>query len=169
MMNDEDKIIFRMKMRIKDKRSVFVLAFEKVNAWMEKHQRRLAAHLNQKCAALSTKQLTMGLILFCLVFGATVVFTIWHSLKGFSESSKIGSISISKHISKKDSSRSPKWKALQFGYLQRIQLQIDSLQQTREGQRVWDSIKIFRPGLLDSLRQLEKMYQLNTTESKKAN
>lgn len=37
---------------------------------------------------------------------------------------------------------------------------IDSLQQTKRGQRIADSIARARPGLMDSVLQLEKLYQL---------
>jgi hypothetical protein len=43
--------------------------------------------------------------------------------------------------------------------MQAFQKYMDSLHRSKSGQRIYDSIMLYRPGLADSIKQLEKMYQ----------
>lgn len=153
-----------MKRRNKMKVSILSMAFGKVNAWIEKRQRKFSDYLNQRCEGFSTKQLTVGLIGFCLLFGSTVAFTIWHSLESFG-SRKVATISIPKHIAVQNTNelKAP----VELEAIKIFRKRIDSLQATASGLLVIDSIKMTRPGLLESLKVVENMYQLKSGENEK--
>ncbi|HMR81791.1 MAG TPA: hypothetical protein PKE30_01615 [Niabella sp.] len=158
-----------MKKGRKNKKALSVvrLVFEKINLWIEKHQRRIAGYLNQRCAHFSTKQLTIGLIGFILLFGSSIAFTIWNSLESFGSSSKAASISVPQYISIKNSNDTVLLKTSELEMIQRFRKQLDSLKDSKSGQQIIDKMKMFRPGLLDSLKQLEVIYQLKPSENEK--
>ncbi|WP_175556860.1 hypothetical protein [Flavobacterium johnsoniae] len=50
---------------------------------------------------------------------------------------------------------------VEFEKIFRINSYLDSLKQSKEGQKLYDSIKNYRPGLLDSLVFVENYYKTN--------
>lgn len=156
-----------MKRKNRTKVSVLAVVFRRLNAWIEKYQRRWADYLNHKCSHFSTKQLKIGLIAFCLTFGTAVACTIWNSLESFGSSNKAASISVPQYISIKNSDDTVLLKTSELEMIQRLRKQLDSLKDSKSGQRIIDNMKMFRPGLLDSLKQLEVIYQLKPSENEK--
>lgn len=149
-----------MSKRKRLKRSVIALAFEKINSWIESRQRKCADYLNQKCANFSTKQLTIGLVAFILLFGTAVAFTIRSSFESFGSRSKVAAISVPKHIMLKDSSHYPSLKTLELISIRKFRIQLDNLQKSDSGKLLLDSLKSSRPGLFDSLRFINNIYNL---------
>ncbi len=142
------------------------MALEKIKAAFNKQHKRAADFLNQRCAKFSTRQLTLGLILFCIVFGTSIAFTIWHSFESFAGRQKQTQISVPKHIGTKDT-LVPILLSRELFSIQRFRAYLDSLQHTSSGQKKLDNIRFHRPGLLDSLQLVEHFYQLNKKSNEK--
>lgn len=141
---------------------MIALAFEKMNRWVEVRQRQCADYLNRACAHFSTKQLTIGLVAFILVFGSAVALTIRSSFESFGSRSNMAAISVPIHIIVKDSIQtniSP-----EIISIQKIRYQLDSLQRSSSGRELLDSLKNTRPGLFDSLRLVDRIYKLKYSE-----
>lgn len=147
-----------MKRKKTGRRSVIALAFDRINAWIESKQRKGADFLNQKCADFSTRQLTIGLAAFILLFGSCVAITIWNSLESFGSRSNIPTISVPKHVIVKDTVQikiSPEMISIR-----KFKIQLDSLERSLSGRLFLDSLKSVRPGLFDSLRLVNSIYNL---------
>lgn len=161
-----------MLKRFKRKKSSVVHGgFRKLNEAVERRQRRAADYLNQKTAALSRRQTTIGLVLFCVLFGGLSAFTIWHSLGSPSRIVSAAQVSIPRHMIIRDTNinqdvvltdqelRDIRW----------FRHYLDSLQWSAKGRAIYDSIARYRPGLLDSLAFIEQQYheQIKTSEDGK--
>lgn len=158
--------MFKRFKRRKDKPSVMYGVFQKMGEAVERRQRKAADYLNRKVALFSRKQLTCGLVLFCLVFGGISGFAIWHSLHSSPGDLPIQPVKVPAH-SVLQRGGLPDETTLtnrQTERLRQFRLYLDSLQQTQSGKVIYDSIARYRPGLLDSLAFIEKVYhqQLKT-------
>lgn len=154
-----------------NKPAVFSGILGRAGAAIDRHQRKVAQYLNCKTAKLNPKQQAAGLLLFCLLFGGSSAFTIWHSLDSPAAPIKIQSLSAPRPAVVLDKSVSQRLE-LSEGELESIRLfrrYLDSLQLTKSGQMVYDSIARMRPGLMDSLAFVEQAYhkQLKTREDGK--
>ena len=130
-----------------------------VDRWM-KYKQRLALFLQRKSEQLSAGKKKMYLLFFCLVFGGgSIVLAINTFLQhdertGIVKTSKVfkthtfqkrsGSDSI---ITKKEYERSKNYKDYILG-----------LNETKEGQNLFDSLLSARPKLLDSIALFENIY-----------
>lgn len=158
--------MFKLFKRRRDKPSVMYGVFQKMGAAVEHRQRQAADHLNRKAATLNRKQLTWGLLLFCLVCSSISGFTIWHSLQLPSGGIHIQPMRVPAHsILPGGSSNETALTNRQVKRFRMFRQYLDSLQQTQSGKAMYDSIARYRPGLLDSLAFIENAYQLQLKTS----
>ncbi len=154
-----------MKRRFfRDKFSVVSFLLDRFRAGFEKRQRQISDWLNQKCEHFSPRQLTAGLIIFCGVFGCSIFFTIWNSLESYGAKRSSMQMTVPKHIIIKDSADAG---ISEMIILQKINRQLDSLRTSEKGYHTLDSLRKFRPGLLDSLKVMQKVYQSKFSEDEK--
>lgn len=144
--------------------------FQKLGQAVERVQRKAANYLNHKTASLTPRQVTIGLVIFCLLFGGSSAFTIWHSLQPASNGISIEPLKTPAYTIIPGNDNINDGAILSRIELDRIKsfrLYLDSLQQTKEGRALYDSIAATRPGLLDSLALIEYQLQLKTSENGK--
>jgi|GEM_PF-621133 len=159
--------MFKLFKRRRDKPSVMYGIFQKMGGAVENRQRQAADFLNRKTAPLNRKQLIWGLVAFCLVFGSSSAYTIWHSLHSSAEAIRIQPMTVPGHTILPGSEQ-PDETELTGQELNRIRWFrhfLDSLQQSESGKLVYDSLARHRPGLLDSLAFIERAYQLQLKTS----
>ncbi|WP_157097967.1 hypothetical protein [Niabella ginsenosidivorans] len=154
--------MFKLFRRRRDKPSVMHGVFQKLGQSVERSQRRAANYLNQKTATLSRRQTIAGLVLFCVLFGGSSAFTIWHSLRSSAGSIRIQNMKVPAHtiIIPNNDNNDLELTGRELYRIKSFRRYLDSLQQTKEGKAVYDSIARYRPGLLDSLAFIEQAYQL---------
>lgn len=155
----------RMKRRfLRDKFSVVSVLLDRFKAGFQKRQRKISDWLNHKCEHFSPRQLTVGLVIFCIVFGCSFFFTIWNSLESYGSKRMSMQMTIPKHVIVKDSSDAG---ISEMIILQKIYRQLDSLRTSKNGSQALDSLRKFRPGLLDSLKAMQHIYQSKFSEHEK--
>lgn len=160
--------MFKLFRKRRDKSSVMYGVFQKLGQVVERRQRKAADYLNQKTATLSRRQTVTGLVIFCLLFGGSSGFTIWHSLRS-SGGVRIQTIKVPAHtiIPGNDRNDEAILTSRELDRIKSFRRYLDSLQQTEEGKAVYDSIARYRPGLLDSLAFIEYQLQIKTSEHEK--
>ena len=141
--------------------------FQKLGHAVERSQRRAADYLNRKTAGWQHRQMITALIIFCLLFGGSSTFTIWHSLQSASGTIRIEGMKVPAHTivpyNKTNSNMgSP---SQELNRILRIRHFLDSLRQTKRGTAMYDSLARHRPGLFDSLAFIEQTYQLQIKTS----
>lgn len=149
---------------MKRKLSVVGVLIDRLKSRFDKKQRQISDWLNKKCEHFSPRQLTVGLVIFCMVFGFSIFFTIWNSLESYGAKRMSMQMTIPKHVIVKDSSYSG---ISEMIILQKIHRQLDSLRTSENGPQALDSLKKFRPGLLDSLKVMQQIYQSKNSEHEK--
>ncbi len=145
-----------MKGFFRSKRGLIVAAYDRLMMVVETTLRRWAAVLNKKSAGFSARQLTVGLVVFCIVFGSAVAFTIWQSLNVFADHRGGSSVSVPKHLILKDSMVMEHRRTASISRA-RIKVWLDSVKKKDDGHKLLKKMQSLRPGLLDSLKMLENI------------
>jgi hypothetical protein len=132
--------------------------------WM---QSRLAETLNKKTSALSRRGQIMLLLVICLVFGGGSVWMVIWDFRSGQDSFPIQpkSITVPSYVDK-TGDPAPTIGGINDDDMKKIKSirhYLDSLQETVEGKRIFDSIRYARPGFMDSLREVERLYGMDTT------
>ena len=131
-----------------------------------KIQSKWAAYMQRKSEQLSSHGKKYLLVLFCFLAGGASIYTIADNLSSSKKKAfTIPALSIPVHIGKAGEER--KYPTIiitkaQIDKIRRFQRYMDSLDQSTDGKRLRDSILLFRPGLMDSLRFIENLYQLQS-------
>lgn len=126
--------------------------------------RRWASHLTGKTQKLTRKRLLLLLLIFILSFGGYSGYLFAISLSG--RHINIFSVTSIKSpqriLQPKDLNQYPDLVISKMLYQRIIHFQkyMDSLARSPSGKARYDSILACRPGLPDSIRQIEKLYQL---------
>ncbi len=136
--------------------------FQRLQETMERRQRQAADFLNRKTARLGRKQWIMGLALFCLLFGGASIYTIWQSMVAPVATIGIERVSVPAHATLPVGERPSEAELTgqELGRILWFRHFLDSLQQSESGKAIYDSFARHRPGLLDSLAFIERVYQL---------
>ncbi|HMR82950.1 MAG TPA: hypothetical protein PKE30_07455, partial [Niabella sp.] len=108
-------------------------------------------------------------VIFCLLFGGSSGFTIWHSIRSASGGIRIQTMKVPAHttIPRNDRNDEAILTGPELDRIKSFRRYLDSLQQTKDGRAVYDSIARYRPGLLDSLAFIEYQLQIKTSEHEK--
>ncbi|MBN8877635.1 MAG: hypothetical protein J0I32_08835 [Sphingobacteriales bacterium] len=127
--------------------------------WIQEKWVHLMQHSTK---SFTRKQWMTGLYIFCLITGGCSIYLVIDSFSSNKTSIKIHSIRRPKYVTRTGEEGMPAPTAtdsLPFR-LKKFLFYMDSLQQSKNGKRIYDSIQGVRPGLLDSVRKLQGMYDL---------
>jgi len=135
--------------------------WQRIGSAIDGRQRKAANYLNGKTGHWGKQQLRVLMVVCCIVFGGGAALVIWQAFHSAGVVPNVEAIRKPNHVLPKDAALSAEI-GLSDGELQNIRAfrrHLDSLQQTIAGKRKYDSIARHRPGLLDSLQFIEKVYQ----------
>jgi len=153
--------MFRIFRKKREKLSVMYGILQRMGGAVEKRQRRAANYLNERATILSAGQVKTALILFCTVFGGAAVLVTWKALHDPGKTINVQPIRVPDYAVIPGDPL-PEQETVLTGdevrHIQRFQSYLDSLRQTEQGKRTYDSIARFRPGLLDSLAFIQQFY-----------
>lgn len=127
-------------------------------------QDKWAKKMSRLTSNLSRRSLVIYLMLFITTSGSISIYNIYGAFFSKEKSVAIGIISNSTSVVMKPVQVRTNERVLskvEFEKIIRINSYLDSLKQSKEGQKLYDSIKNYRPGLLDSLEFVEKYYKTN--------
>jgi hypothetical protein len=114
---------------------------------------RISAWLQRKSSTLSPLQLKLYSVGFVLLFASWNGWIVYHALQGRRSTTSSGQLHLFHPIL--PSVRPPADPFSSTG-IQKFRSWLDSLQADSAGRKIYDSIWRERPGLLDSLGQIEK-------------
>lgn len=131
-------------------------------------QERWAAFMQRKTEQLSDRSKKYTIVLFCLLAGGYSLYTIGESLSiNKKKSIAITSIKTPNHITQKGGEINDGTITIsehEFNKIQTFKSYMDSLGKSVTGRKIADSILLNRPGLMDSIIQLERLYHLNQSK-----
>ncbi|MCD0472637.1 hypothetical protein [Flavobacterium sp. JAS] len=115
---------------------------------------------------LSKQSLVFYLILFILISTSISLYNVYSGFCTKEDKKRDVEISInSKHLIVTKPSLNMKNKNVlskqEFENITSFKFYLDSLKQSKEGKKIYDSITNYRPGLLDSLVFIENYYKMN--------
>lgn len=133
--------------------------------WM---QTRFGEVLNKKTSRFTRQGKMVLLFAICLFFGGGSLYVLVNGLKGDrspDQSIKPNAITVPAYADKSGEPAS-----IREGYLtdreikriRSIRHYLDSLQHSSEGKKILDSIVRMRPGFMDSLAEVERLYRIDT-------
>lgn len=145
----------------KVKPSVVYGLMQKAGEFVERRQRQAAEYLNRKVAGSSRRQLKAGLALFCLSFGGSAAIVIYNSFSSSARTVRVESISVPQSAILPQQRDSIIRRPAPNGIIKirAFRRYLDSLQQTKDGKLIYDSIVRQRPGLPDSLDMTLELYE----------
>lgn len=113
---------------------------------------------------LSKQSLVFFLVLFIIITGSISVYSVYNgfSLKdqeGIKSRINYNHLIVTKPIFNKTTE--PVLPKIEFENITRFIFYLDSLKQSKEGKKIYDSINKCRPGLLDSVTLIENYYKTN--------
>ena len=130
-------------------------------------QSKWADYLQGKTERLSSRVKKYGLIGFCVLFGG---FSLYLTINGFNKRSSkkfsVAPIIVPEHTGKAGEQNTRATIIItkkEFQKIERFRHYMDSLGQSVAGREVRNSILRFRPGLMDSIRLIQNLYQLQTS------
>jgi hypothetical protein len=133
---------------------------EKTFTWLNQLQAasrarglRISGWLQRKSLTLSPIQLKLYAASFVLLFASWNGWIVYHALQGRHSTTSSGQLHLFHPIL--PSVRPPADPFSSVG-VQKFRSWLDSLQSDGAGRKIYDSIRNERPGLFDSLRQIEK-------------
>lgn len=135
---------------------------EKLNGFYEKLQVGWVQWMDRHTASLTKRDWALRLFCFVLCMGSYSAYRLINGVNGTKQ--KLFTITeIHKPISPGRTGTGLKDKAIiseaEHGRILRFHHYMDSLSADPSGKRIYDSIKQYRPGLMDSIRQIEDYYQ----------
>lgn len=149
------------KRKRSEKASVVFGLMHQAGAFVERKQRRAADYLNKKVARCSKRRLKAGLFFYCLAFGGATAYVIHNSFSGEGRTVRVESIHVPASAVLPDHKDSlVRWPTpKEIVTIRAFRRYLDSLQQTKEGKLIYDSIVRLRPGLSDSLEMTLELYE----------
>lgn len=133
-------------------------------------QGKWADCLQRKTNSLSLKARKYSLVLFCLLSVGSSLYLIVESVTGTSNKNLgVAPIRVPVHATQngEENTRSPLLMTkMEVERIERFRRYMDSLGESPLGRKHRDSLLLIRPGLMDSLRRIETLYQLQTLKNK---
>ncbi len=127
--------------------------------------RKLSIYLTEQSEKLTLSTKKTLVVIFCIVTGSTTAAIAFHALEMKSSTIYIEKISIPSvvlHNLKKSGDDIPILPERLIKNIYRFRKYMDSLNQTKAGQKKYDSIIKSHPGLIDSLNLTEQIYLKQT-------
>lgn len=152
---------FKKKKRESSRVNAF---YKKIRELTEKRQRKWADYMNKKFENVSPFRIKLSLVLFSLFFGSACLLIGVRSLSKKTESTTVQKISMPSHILLQDqypydsSMRRATLSVDEVDRIKQFRKYLDSLLAAPSGRTVYDSLMLQRPGLLDSLQTIEKVF-----------
>lgn len=137
-----------------------------IKAKAEQCQRRLAAYLQQQWEPLPPRRKKITVLLYCVAVSAVCLAIIAGGLSGHSARSGLfRPVTVPGH----PATLAPPGGAVPKDQIDTVVANqvrgfrhyLDGLQHSPAGKAMYDSLLLARPGLFDSLRQVEKIYHLD--------
>lgn len=155
--------MFRIFKKKERKPSVLYPILLRVGQAIDKTQRRCADYLAEKVKGWSRSRIKIALVIFCLIQGGTSTYILISVFRTSSTKINVEKVSIPSHVIQKDTSgrdeQEPVLSEKSYQRLKAFRNYMDSLQHDQAGRQIYDSILRVRPGLLDSVTQIESIYQ----------
>lgn len=155
--------MFRIFKKKEWKPSVLHPILLRVGQAIDKTQRRCADYLTEKVKSWSRSRIKIALVIFCLIQGGASSYILVSVFRPSRARINVEKVSIPSHIIQKDTSgrdeKEPVLSEKSYQRLKAFQSYMDSLQRDQAGRQIYDSILRVRPGLLDSITQIESIYQ----------
>jgi len=131
-------------------------------------QSRVATTMQKGSEHLSATGKKLALITFCFIGVAASIYAFTENIFYEKNSNHflISPIAISKNALEKDNRTSDVLSVREFNQIENFKKYIDSLSKSISGQRIKDSILKLRPLLIDSINELEKLYQIQLKNKK---
>lgn len=134
-------------------------------------QRRWAGYMQRWSETFSTRSKRVILVLFCLCTGGYSAYIAVSSIGGKSKSYfSVTPIRTPINITRTGDENTKSSKLISqrdYDNILLFQKYMDSLSHTRKGRKIADSIMMARPGLADTIHQLEQLYQLQSAYQKR--
>lgn len=131
-------------------------------------QMKWAAYMQRKTARLSHKAKMYCLLLFCLLSVGCSLYLILESLASTSKKNLgLAPINIPEHAAQSGEEDTRSIRLItkrEFERIERFRHYLDSLGRSATGMKIRDSLLSLRPGLMDSIRVVERLYQLQTSK-----
>lgn len=125
-----------------------------------RYKKRIALFLQRKSESLSDRGKKLSLFLFCLLFGGGSIAITFEALR--KDSAKAVPVRIAKtpmpKAGRQEVGRDSLITKKEFENIQGYKAYILGLHNTKEGQRIYDSLISARPKLFDSIQAFEKIY-----------
>jgi hypothetical protein len=133
-------------------------------------QGKWAAFMQRKTNRLSLQARKICLLLFCLLSIGCSLYLIVGSVTGTSNKHLgVASIRVPLHATQNGDENTRSSLLITKKEVERIELfrrHMDSLGESAPGSKHRDSLLALRPGLMDSIRMIEQLYQLQTLKTK---
>lgn len=131
--------------------------FERYSGRVESIQRRIADSLNAKVSSWSAFRVKVVLIVFILCYVTVTAFVLLSAGSSSDSHLRIQPIYQPRNVIIPDHNVSSESPVYMTSRLRQFRLYLDSLKKDEVGRRIYDSILMKRPGLIDSLTQLETL------------
>jgi hypothetical protein len=132
-----------------------------IAAFLLSIQSRFAMVMSSRINSLSIKAKRLCLVAFCLGFGGFSIYAFIEAYRGNQKPMRPSQVSVPKYYDRTGVEiREP----LTEGNIKRInqfKKYMDSLIDSENGQAIYDSILKSRPKLMDSILEVEKLYEYN--------
>lgn len=131
-------------------------------------QSKWADYMQRKTEGLSHKAKKWCLTLFCLLSVGCSLYLIIESFTGTSKRSLgVAPINVPVHSTQTGEEATRSFHLItkkEFEKIERFRHHVDSLSRSTTGMKIRDSILSLRPGLMDSIRVIENLYQLQNSK-----
>lgn len=131
-------------------------------------QTRLADAMQKESERLSAAGKKLALAIYCIISISLSIYLITENFfyKINSRHILFSPISVSKHVFENDVINSVLLPDSEYNKIQLFTKYIDSLSRSISGERIKDSILKFRPFLMDSIHEIERIYQYQENNKK---
>lgn len=126
-----------------------------------KVQTGFARFMNKQAERISSFSMKILLVIFFLTGSALSIYFIVVAVieKEQLKAVKVDRLSIPQYYNKDEAAIQDNFLITEQQQVQAFKKYMDSLQQTKVGKMMYDSIMLHRPGLMDSIIKLEQLYQ----------
>ncbi|UCS95204.1 hypothetical protein KZP23_09435 [Echinicola marina] len=154
-----------MKRNVKQKKDAPKngLVMQGLLALYKRLQKAWAQWMSNRTKGISQRILKMALAAFVLSIGSYCIYLGVHAITGKSKDNTftVTSIKRPRHLTQTGDvgPTTPLVSMQEYERIKKFRLYMDSLARSPTGKKVYDSIMVCRPGLMDSVRYFEKQYQ----------
>lgn len=134
-------------------------AIEKIRRLVESRQRRLADYLARKADRCPRTWLYLWYFLFCAGFATACLHSLWKGFQSGEDKAVVTPIKIPGHVQQPGQQVHPGFSHEQYRLIRAFSEYMDSLGRSASGKKLYDSLVIRRPGLMDSVERYKNIYE----------